>query len=71
MIYLSRFQFPGRELEYSFTMNQKRTCYDTFYPFLVLSKHCLEMLDFEPVTILYGGVECDRGEIGTGTGYPV
>lgn len=55
MIYLSRFQFPGRELEYSFTMNQKRTCYDTFYPFLVLSKHCLEMLDFEPVTILYGG----------------
>lgn len=55
MIYLSHFQFPGRELEYSFTMNQKRTCYDTFYPFLVLSKHCLEMLDFEPVTILYGG----------------
>ncbi len=55
MIYLSRFQFPGRELEYSFTMSQKRTCYDTFYPFLVLSKHCLEMLDFEPVTILYGG----------------
>ncbi len=55
MIYLSHFRFPGRELEYSFTMNQKRTCYDTFYPFLVLSKHCLEMLDFEPVTILYGG----------------
>lgn len=55
MIYLSHFQFPSRELEYSFTMNQKRTCYDTFYPFLVLSEHHLEMLDFEPVTILYGG----------------
>ncbi|MCM1154958.1 MAG: AAA family ATPase [Roseburia sp.] len=55
MIYLSHFQFPGRETEYNFTMNQKRTCYDTFYPFLVLSEHCLEMLDFEPVTILYGG----------------
>lgn len=55
MIYLSHFEFPGREIEYNFTMNQKRTCYDTFYPFLVLSKHCLEMLDFEPVTILYGG----------------
>lgn len=55
MIYLSHFEFPGREMEYSFTMNQKRTCYDTFYPFLVLSEHCLEMLDFEPVTILYGG----------------
>lgn len=33
----------------------KRKCYDTFYPFQVLSKHALHMLDFEPVTILYGG----------------
>lgn len=29
--------------------------YDTFYPFQVLSKHGLTRLDFEPVTILYGG----------------
>lgn len=55
MIYLSHFEFPGREEEYSFTMGQKRTCYDTFYPFLVLSAHSLNMLDFEPITILYGG----------------
>ncbi len=55
MIYLSHFEFPDREVEYSFTMNQKRTCYDTFYPFLILSEHRLRELDFEPVTILYGG----------------
>lgn len=55
MIYLSHFEFPDREIEYHFTMNQKRTCYDTFYPFLVLSGHQLRELDFEPVTILYGG----------------
>lgn len=55
MVYLSHFEFPNREMEYSFTMNQKRTCYDTFYPFLVLSEHQLNELDFEPVTILYGG----------------
>lgn len=55
MIYLSHFQFPGIEEEYSFTMSQKRTCYDTFYPFQTISKHNLRMLDFEPVTILYGG----------------
>ncbi|MDE7017114.1 MAG: AAA family ATPase [Lachnospiraceae bacterium] len=55
MIYLSHFEFPCRELEYSFTMGQKRTCYDTYYPFLVLSAHQLSMLDFEPITILYGG----------------
>ena len=29
--------------------------YATFYPFQVLSKHGLTRLDFEPVTILYGG----------------
>lgn len=55
MLYLSHFQFPNIEREYDFTMGQKRTCYDTFYPFLSISKHGLEMLDFEPVTILYGG----------------
>ena len=55
MIYLSHFQFPNIEMEYSFRMAQKRTCYDTYYPFFILSKHSLTMLDFEPVTILYGG----------------
>ncbi|MCM1065087.1 MAG: AAA family ATPase [Eubacterium sp.] len=55
MIYLSHFQFPGREREYDFTMKLKRTCYDTVYPFLILSEHRLKMLDFEEVTILYGG----------------
>lgn len=55
MIYLSHFSFPDREREYDFTMKQKRTCYDTVYPFLILSAHQLKMLDFEPVTILYGG----------------
>ncbi len=55
MIYLSHFQFPGIEEEYNFTMSIKHTCYDTVYPFLTISKHNLRMLDFEPVTILYGG----------------
>lgn len=55
MIYLSHFEFPGREEEYSFTMSVKRTCYDTFYPFLVVSAHSFNMIDFEPITILYGG----------------
>lgn len=55
MIYLSHFQFPDIEREYDFILNQKRTCYDTYYPFQILSKHRLVMLDFEPVTILYGG----------------
>lgn len=55
MIYLSGFHFPHEEQEYDFSLGQKRTCYDTYYPFFVLSRHRLSVLDFEPVTILYGG----------------
>ena len=36
MVYLKHFEFPDREQEYSFLMSQKRTCYDTFYPFQIL-----------------------------------
>ena len=52
---MSQFRFPHREREYDFVFGQKRTCYDTYYPFQIVSKHGLEVLDFEPVTILYGG----------------
>lgn len=55
MIYLSHFEFPDIEREYDFILGLKRTCYDTYYPFQILSRHRLTMLDFEPVTILYGG----------------
>jgi len=55
MIYLTRFTFPDPDGENSFFMSQKRTCYDTFYPFQILSRRQLFELDFEPITILYGG----------------
>lgn len=55
MIYLSQFTFPTGEQEFDFFLGEKRTCYDTFYPFQILSRRNLRVLDFEPVTILYGG----------------
>ncbi len=55
MLYLSEFNFPDAEREVSFIMSEKRTCYDTFYPFRILSRRNLERIEFEPVTILYGG----------------
>lgn len=55
MIYLSEFEFPHVEKETSFLMEIKRKCYDTFYPFKVLSQRSLYRLEFEPITILYGG----------------
>lgn len=55
MVYLKFFTFPDRDAEVDFFLKIKRTCYDTFYPFNILSRHGLERIDFEPITILYGG----------------
>ena len=55
MLYLSRFRFPNAETEHSFRMSVKRTCYNTMYPFFVLSKREFETVEFEPITIFYGG----------------
>lgn len=55
MIYLEKIIFPSGEQESSFFFGQQRTCYDSYYPFQILPKHSLRQIDFEPVTILYGG----------------
>ena len=56
MVYLSRFVFPTYDAEYDFRLHRvKRTCYNTMYPFFVLSARGLEELSFSPVTILCGG----------------
>lgn len=55
MVYLRSFIFPDSDKEFDFLAGIKRTCYDSFYPFKILSRHELDRLDFEPITILYGG----------------
>ena len=55
MIYLRSFTFPNDDKETDFIWSILRTCYDTYYPFKVLSKHYLERLELETITILYGG----------------
>lgn len=54
-MYLKTFIFPDAEQEFDFFLEQKRKCYDCFYPFQILSKHHFQRIDFEPITILYGG----------------
>jgi predicted ATPase len=55
VVYLDFFTFPNEEMEFDFFIKIKRKCYDSFYPFKILSRQGLERIDFEPVTILYGG----------------
>ncbi|NMA85500.1 MAG: AAA family ATPase [Epulopiscium sp.] len=55
MNYLRFFTFPNQDKEFNFFLGIQRTCYDSFYPFKILSRHDFRRIDFEPVTILYGG----------------
>lgn len=55
MIYLKSFTFPSEDSELDFLRDEVRTCYTSYYPFRILSKHNLQRIEFEPITILYGG----------------
>lgn len=60
MIFLNEFRFPNEEREFDFFLSEKKTCYDSFYPFQVLSRIGFRQINFEPVTILYGGNGCGK-----------
>lgn len=59
-MYLSSFRFATKENEEDHRWAIKQTCYGSFYPFGILTKNGLRVLDFEPVTILYGGNGCGK-----------
>lgn len=60
MLYLGSFRFVEAEREFDFRMTVQRTCYDSVYPFHILSKNGFRRIDFEPITILYGGNGCGK-----------
>ena len=55
MLYLESIVFPTEDQEWDFRMSVKRTSYTSLYPFYSLINTGLARLDFEPLTILYGG----------------
>jgi Cdc6-like AAA superfamily ATPase len=55
MLYLSRFTFPSQERESLFFHGPQRQCYNTYYPFGVITRFDPTEIEFEPITILYGG----------------
>lgn len=54
-MYIHSFTFPNDQVESNFIMEEKRTVYDSFYPFKVLSRKEVGTIVFHPITILYGG----------------
>ena len=55
MVYLNRFVLPSDIAEIKVIENEKRTCFNTFYPFKIFPLKKLRTLEFETVTMLYGG----------------
>ena len=60
MLYIEQFHFPTKDREFDFFLSQKRTCYDTFYPFNLLANKNFEWIDFKPITILCGSNGCGK-----------
>ena len=60
MRYLHRFTFPSQERESIFFHGPQRQCYNTNYPFGVIARFDPTVIEFDPVTILYGGNGCGK-----------
>ena len=55
MIYVKRLTLPSEIAEIEFIKHEQRTCFNTFYPFKIFPDKGLKRVDFEPVTMFYGG----------------
>jgi len=53
---MSSIQFPSDDRESSFIWDEvKSKAYNTYYPFRTLAINGLQRIEFDPITILYGG----------------
>jgi predicted ATPase len=55
MIYLKKLHLPSEFAEIKAIENEKRTCFNTFYPFKIFPEMRLGGIDFDEITMLYGG----------------
>ena len=55
MIYVKRLTLPSEVAEINFIRDEPRTCFGTFYPFKIFPDKGLRHVDFEGITMFYGG----------------
>ena len=55
MVYLERLKLASDEAETMAIISEKRTCFNTRYPFKIFPMKELENVDFSTITIFYGG----------------
>lgn len=54
-VYLRSFDLVSSGREMKFILDQKMTCFNGLYPFKIFPNKGLSRLEFEPITIFYGG----------------
>ncbi len=59
-LYLRSIDLVSEMAEIQFIKDQKRTVYSTYYPFKIFPDKELCTVEFEPVTIFYGGNGCGK-----------
>ncbi len=55
MIYLKKLILPSEYAEIAVIRDEKRTCFHTFYPFKIFPEKKLPSVEFEGITMFYGG----------------
>ncbi|MBQ3230503.1 MAG: AAA family ATPase [Clostridia bacterium] len=55
MIYIKKLVLPSDHQEIQFIKDEKRTCFNTFYPFKIFPLKMLREIEFDRITIFYGG----------------
>ena len=53
--YISKLTLVSPGEEFGFLLSQKRTCYNSVYPYQIFPEKELREITFAPITILYGG----------------
>lgn len=54
-MYLKKFTLPGDIAETNEIIYEKRTCFNTFYPFKIFTQKELDEVEFGNITMFYGG----------------
>lgn len=55
MIYIKRLMLPSESAEIDFIRDEKRTCFNTFYPFKIFPDKGLRDVELDGITMFYGG----------------
>lgn len=54
-VYANKLFLPSERAEIEYIKNEKRTCFNTFYPFKIFPDKKLNEVEFGGITLLYGG----------------